>query len=108
MRILPIKGHGEDWCHGECLWTEETCVSVEVEEGSKEVEDSSKEVEESSPVMKREESSAGVSKQEEISGAVNPVNCGAHHASSCEECPQVIIIENCVNYRLQIVGNVHM
>ena len=98
--ILTIKGHGKDWCHGECLWTENICVkqsSIEVEEsspvmkreeGPTGVKESSMEVAESSPVLKQEEEPT----EAEGSSPATSVNCGAHLASSCGECPQVIIL----------------
>ena len=99
MRILKIKGHGKNWCHGECLWTEELCVK-----------ESSVEVNKSLPVSKREEGPSGVAESStgvaERSGGVaersgglaesspaTSVDCGAHLASSCEECPQVMLID---------------
>ena len=92
-RILTIKGHGKDWCHGECLWTEDICVGesasvMKREEGPTGVNKSSIEVTERLPVMKREEGPNGA----DGSSPVTSVNCGAHLASSCGECPQVIIL----------------
>lgn len=85
MRILKIKGHGKNWCHGECLWTEELCVK-----------ESSVEVNKSLPVSKREEGPSGVAESsggDAESPPATSVNCGAHLASSCEECPQVMLID---------------
>ena len=124
VRILTIKGHGKEWCHGECLWAEEICIAesssvMKREEGPTIVKERSIEVKEISPVMKQEEGPTGVkessldSKREEGptkvaesslvsnreegsagadgSSPVTSVNCGAHLAFSCGECPQVII-----------------
>ena len=56
VRILKIKGHGKDWCHGDCLWVEEKCV---VKETSKEAE---KVKRSSNAVGKVKESSKGAEK----------------------------------------------
>ena len=124
VRILTIKGHGKEWCHGECLWAEEICIAESSsvmkreegptgvaerslvskrEEGPTGVKESSIGVADRSPVTKQEEGptrvkeSSLVSKREEGptgangSSPVTSVNCGAHLAFSCRECPQVII-----------------
>ena len=105
MRILTIKGHGKNWCHGECLWTEELCVK-----------ESSVEVNKSLPVSKREEGPSGVAESStgvaERSGGVaesppaTSVNCGAHLASSCEECPQVKLIDG-ESKMMSVAGQEH-
>ena len=133
MRILKIKGHGKNWCHGECLSTEELCVkesSVEVnkslpvskrEEGPSGVAESSTGVAERSGGVAESstgvaESSAGVAKRSagvaERSGGVaesppaTSVNCGAHLASSCEECPQVMLIDG-ESKMMSVAGQEH-
>ena len=54
--ILTIKGHGKDWCHGECLWTENICVK----QSSIEVEKNFIEFEKNLPVSQQKEGFTGV------------------------------------------------
>ena len=73
VRILKIKGHGKDWCHGDCLWVEEKCVVKESSNAVGKVKESSKGAEKVRRSSKEEEkvkksSPQVVSKREEGPG----------------------------------------
>jgi len=84
------QGHGEAWCHGECMWTGLTCASRgSAGEGSVSC---GSHFASSCAECPQGHGSKWCNGECMWTGStcasVNSVSCGAHTASSCAECPQ--------------------